>query len=233
MTTRFEDDELERLLKFIGYGTLNADVWFLGMEEAGGGYENLRQRLKFEEVEDCANAHRLLGITKHHEGKRIIQPTWAVMCRIMLSLENQEVNAESVRNYQAEMLGRRDGRTLLTELLPIPKPNIKHWDYGEIFPMFESREHYYETIKPERIEYLKNIIDTNKPKTVIGYGKEYWADYKRLFPKHSQYELVNSFEIAKNQDTLVILTHHLPTIKMNGKFREIANIIRNHTSSKN
>ena len=60
------DSELEHLLDFVGYGRLDAPVWFLGMEEAGGGEDNLRARLKFGTVEDCAEAHRLLGITKHH-----------------------------------------------------------------------------------------------------------------------------------------------------------------------
>ena len=37
MTNILSDNELDHLLNFIGYGTLDADVWFLGMEEAGGG----------------------------------------------------------------------------------------------------------------------------------------------------------------------------------------------------
>jgi hypothetical protein len=36
MTEPVTDSELSHLLNFIGYGTLDADVWFLGMEEAGG-----------------------------------------------------------------------------------------------------------------------------------------------------------------------------------------------------
>ncbi len=35
------DEELGHLLDFIGYGRLDAPVWFLGMEEAGGGEERL------------------------------------------------------------------------------------------------------------------------------------------------------------------------------------------------
>jgi len=45
MTNFLSDDELEHLLNFIGYGNLDADVWFLGMEEAGGGEVNIRTRL--------------------------------------------------------------------------------------------------------------------------------------------------------------------------------------------
>lgn len=86
MTTSITDSELEHLLNFIGYGKLNADVWFLGMEEAGGGEANIRARLKFHKVEDCAQAHKFLGITKHHAGKKVIQRTWWGMCYIMLRL---------------------------------------------------------------------------------------------------------------------------------------------------
>ena len=50
MTKPLIDSELEHLLNFIGCGTLDADVWFLGNEEAGGGVANIRTRLKFRPV---------------------------------------------------------------------------------------------------------------------------------------------------------------------------------------
>jgi hypothetical protein len=37
MTKPLTDPELDYLLSFVGYGNLDADVWFLGMVEAGGG----------------------------------------------------------------------------------------------------------------------------------------------------------------------------------------------------
>lgn len=75
MTTPLTDSELDHLLNFIGYGTLDADVWFIGMEEAGGGEDNIRTRLKFRTVEDNAMAHKMLGVTNLHWGKRKIQRT--------------------------------------------------------------------------------------------------------------------------------------------------------------
>ena len=66
MTTPLSDAELDHLLGFIGYRTLDADDWFLGMEEAGGGEANLRTRLKFRKVEDNAEAHRKLGVPHLH-----------------------------------------------------------------------------------------------------------------------------------------------------------------------
>jgi hypothetical protein len=176
------NEELEHLLDFVGYGKLDAPVWFLGMEEAGGGEENIRARLKFRTVEDCAEAHRILGITKHHWGPRTIQRTWRGMCYIMLKLENKPTDAESIRNYQAESLGRFGGQTLLVELMPIPKHDIGAWGYEELIPQFKSREDYYQKVKPRRRVYLQGLIRNHSPKIVVGYGKSYWDEYRALFP---------------------------------------------------
>jgi len=35
-TPPLTDAQLNHLLAFIGYGSLQADVWFVGMEEGGG-----------------------------------------------------------------------------------------------------------------------------------------------------------------------------------------------------
>ena len=156
--TALTDNELEHLHNFVGYGKLNADVWFLGMEEAGGGEDNIRARLKFKQVEDCAEAHKILGITKHHDGKKIIQRTWRGMCCIMLGLEGKETDTESIRNYQADYLGRFQGNSLLCELMPIPKPRINDWGYESLIPQFTSPEEYYRVVKPRRIKYLQDLI---------------------------------------------------------------------------
>ncbi len=94
--------ELNHLVDFIGYGRLDADVWFLGMEEAGGDESNIRARLKFRPVEDNAEAHKMLSVTNLHWGKRKIQGTWRGMCYIMLRLEGTEPTSENIRSYQVE-----------------------------------------------------------------------------------------------------------------------------------
>ncbi|GJM42552.1 MAG: hypothetical protein DHS20C20_28340 [Ardenticatenaceae bacterium] len=231
MTQALTDSELAHLLDFVGYGSLNSDVWFLGMEEAGGGEANIRTRLKFRTVEDNADAHKLLGITKLHWGKRVIQRTWRGMCYIMLRLENKEPSRENIRIYQAEQLGRKQGNTLLTELMPIPKPKISRWGYENLMPQFVSREDYYQKVKPQRVAYLRQLLQEHRPPVVIGYGKTFWASYKDLFPHHD-FEKEGIFEVANNQGTLVILTGHFTSRTMNGKFDDIVAIIRNLTPVK-
>jgi hypothetical protein len=229
MVQPLTDEQLDYLLDFVGYGTLDADVWFLGMEEAGGGEENIRTRLNFQTVEDCAKAHKLLDVTKLHWGKRIIQRTWRGMCYIMLRLQGQEPTRNNIRDYQAEKLGRFGGTTLLTELMPIPKPKLSGWEYEEFIPQFSSREEYYRLVKPRRVRYLRRLIDQYKPRVVIGYGKGFWAEYKALF-EGFRFLTNDQFEVAFDGTTLVILTGHFTARTMNGKFDDVVSIIRSHVT---
>lgn len=218
-------DELEHLLDFVGYGELSAPVWFLGMEEAGGGEENIRARIKFRTVEDCAEAHRTLGITKHHWGNRVIQRTWRGMCYIMLRMENKPVDAESIRQYQAESLGRYGGQTLLVELMPIPKHDIGAWGYEELIPQFKSHEDYYRQVKPRRLAYLQTLLREHCPRVVIGYGKNYWPEYQSIFPS-MVFSARGQFVLGLSQNTRVLLTDHFTARTMNGKLDEVVDLVR-------
>lgn len=225
MTTPLSNEELNHLLKFVGYGRPDADIWFLGMEEAGGGEENIRARLDFRQIEDNAEAHKIIGITKHHFGKRTIQRTWRGMCYVMLRLEGIEPTTENIRNYQAEKLGRFDGNTLLYELMPIPKPKISHWGYEELIPQFTSREGYYTKIKPYRIKLLKELSIKHEPKAIVAYGKGYWPNYKELFGETS-FLPKGQFQVGKHRDTNVVLVDHFTARTMNNKLDEVVSLIQ-------
>ena len=229
MNKSLTNAELEHLLNFVGYGKLAADVWFLGMEEAGGGENNIRSRLKFRQVEDCAEAHKILGITKHHIGKKIIQRTWRGMCYIMLRLEEKSVDRESIRNYQADFLGRFQGNSLLCELMPIPKPSINSWGYENLIPQFKSSDEYYQIVKPRRVNYLRGLIQIHQPKIVVGYGqgsgKSYWQAYKELFPD-LEFSENGQFRVGRNTNTVVVLTDHFTSKTMNDKFDDVVSIVK-------
>ena len=103
----FTEKEVEHLLNFVGYGSADASVWFLGMEEAGGGEDNLRARLTFNSIEDLREAHLKLGLRQFHDFKRPrIQRTWRGMSYVMLRLNQEEPSRETIRKYQSTQLGR-------------------------------------------------------------------------------------------------------------------------------
>lgn len=220
------DDELGHLLKFIGYGSISAPVWFLGMEEGGGGEENLRKRLTFEAIEDCKQAHAKLGITHFHGDHPRIQRTWRSMCYIMLSLSNQAPTKSAIREYQSAKLGRANGDTLLIELMPIPKPRVSNWEYEKLLPQYASRDDYYQSVLPQRTRLLKKLITNHHPQTVIGYGKRFWKEYQQLFPE-TEFTAQDGFLTTRSDETSVILCDHFTARSMNGRLDMLTEVIRN------
>ncbi|MCG6156742.1 hypothetical protein [Rubinisphaera margarita] len=218
---------LNHLLNFIGYGSLSASIWFLGMEEGGGGEANLRVRLQFEPVEDLERAHRLLGVTKFHAGRPVIQRTWRAMSYLMLRLQNRPADREAIRAYQAQELGRFEGDSLLVELMPIPKPRIGRWDYEELLPQFASREDYYRTVKPDRVQLLRELMEQHEPRLVVGYGKQFWPDYCELFPGMVVGEQ-GPFRVGQWRKTTVALTGHFTARSMNGQLEPLLDLVRMH-----
>jgi hypothetical protein len=221
------DDEFNHLCRFIGYGNLAAPTWFLGMEEAGAGGAALRTRVNFDSVEDCADAHLALGITKHHWGSRTIQSTWRGMCYVMLALDNRSKGREDIRRYQAEMLGRNTGSTLLVELMPIPRPRLGWWEYGGLIPQFSSAESYVYEVKPWRIQYIRNLYLQRRPSLVIAYGKKYWQDYASIF-NGVEFQREGHFMIGRNRDSLIVFTDHFTSRTMNKQWDYLVEAIQRH-----
>jgi len=218
------DTQLQHHLKFIGYGSINADYWFLGMEEGGGDENNIRIKVKFKPIEDCAEAHQALGITKYHIGNKVIQRTWWGMCKVMLMLQNKDADRESIRDYQVEKLGRSKENTLLCELMPLPKLKLKIWEYSTLIPQYASRKAYYEKVKPERIKVLRSLYEKNPPKVIIAYGKKFWSDYRQIF-RNTAFNERGQFLVGKDKKTKIIFCDHFTARTMNKKFDEVVSLI--------
>ena len=66
----------EFINKFYGYGNLNSDLWFVGMEEGGGNsFEEINTRLNIwsdrgkKTVEDLVDYHFKIGIDQFFESR--------------------------------------------------------------------------------------------------------------------------------------------------------------------
>jgi hypothetical protein len=99
----------------------------------------------------------------------------------MLKLNDQPVDPESIRRYQAESLGRFGGQTLLAELMPIPKPGIGAWGYESLIPQFRSREDYCQQIKPRQLALLQGLLREHRPRQVAHHRQAHFA-LARLLP---------------------------------------------------
>ncbi len=69
---------------------------------------------------------------------------------LILGMEGSGGGEAIIRTYQVEKLGRYDGDTLPTELMPIPKPKLHQSGYDDLIPQFTSRDEYYKAVKPRR-----------------------------------------------------------------------------------
>ena len=223
MNKALTQNQLDHLLKFVGYGRLDADIWFLVMEETGGSEENLRARLKFEQIEDLAKAHQLHGITKD-------QNSWRGTCEIMLRLDDKTPDDGMIQEYQSERLGQPHGATLLCALMPIPKSGSADWGYTTLLPQYETRQACYEALKPDRLDLFRQLVEEYHPKIVIGCGKEYWDDYQELFNQF-KFSSNDQFLVGWDTDTVVILTDQFDEPSMEGKFDEVVKIIRENALS--
>jgi hypothetical protein len=224
------DNELDHLLNFIGYGRLDADIWFLGPEETGGDERKIRDRLNFQQVEDSDQAQKTLGASLHQFGEENLLGAWRGMCEIMLTLEGRQPSSENIRSYRAENLGRAQGSTLLCELLPIPMPIGSLWGYDTLLPQYPSRQAYNAAVKPLRFEFFRQLIKQNPPKIIVAYDQSAWPDYQELF---RGFNLVPSgqFEMGWDANTVVILSEHFSAETMKGKYEQLVRLILENSLS--
>ena len=217
---KLSPSELARLRSFIGYGRLDAPIWFLGMEEGTGGNEtaiegNLRVRLRWtERVMDMADAHdqHNLNWPYFDPDRRLKVPTvWLFMARIARALGQEQAadwhsDREAARAYVRERLGRRDGETLLAELLPLPRPRASFWAavYQDVFAT--ARE-YEQAVLPGRIDLLAGLVKAHTPRILICYGKRNYEHYRRIAGLVDWKSLPGTrIEVAHQGRTTVALT---------------------------
>ena len=78
------------------YGNWSAPVWFVGMEEGGGGTpEEIAKRIAAweqrgrNELEDLVEYHHAIGVTRHFGAQPKLQSTWAKLIRILCAMRGQ------------------------------------------------------------------------------------------------------------------------------------------------
>jgi hypothetical protein len=226
-------EQIEQLLGFVGYGNPSGRFWFLGMEEQGAAIPEdfdleLKWRLSFKQVEDLIPAHRRWADFKSNEPfdpNKLVR-TWSIMSRLVLRLSGS-VNwqsPESVRSYQSERLGRADGETFLTELLPLPAPSLAHWPYGAYFP---NRTEYVHQVLPRRLEQLRMLFDQHHPEFVFCYGKGYWDFHKKMFAEvEFEAKLDGRIQIGTSgSSTIVLCPFFAPFATSNSLISEVGDLV--------
>ncbi len=202
----------ERLLEFIGYGRIDAPVWFIGINEGTGVHANLSLNLAtraqhFERVMDVRKALDLLGV------EAPTTQVWKFMAKLVLGLKGQAFLGERkvVSAYVRDHLGRQDGETLLTELFPLPSPNANDWPV-ELQLFYPTRVEYEREMTEVRGRKFQAIFEHQTPKVVVCYGKVKngrQLEFEHFFAQanfRTQSDLPSKFKIAEVGKTVVVLS---------------------------
>lgn len=202
---------------FFGYGNWAAPIWFIGMEEGGGGtiaeagrrIETWRMRGKLD-LEDLVEYHYAIGITKYLGSRPALQPTWSKLVHLLLGMNEETATDERVRAFQANELGRRGGSSALVELLPLPSPGIGHWIYGDAttIPYLSSRERYRSHVVRHRIAAIRERVASYGPAAVVFLGLSYAAYWSEIGCLPLVPARGDDFIAAKKGQTMFIVAKH-------------------------
>ncbi|UKO95817.1 hypothetical protein [Nostoc sp. UHCC 0870] len=238
----FDDALLEKRIEtFYGYGNYLGKYWFIGMEEAGGDFEDVKHRIniwaerKEKELDDLAEYHIAMGCAAgFEEGAKLSVPVWRAIMRMVLSAKGQEnITVEDIRKYQISELGRKDKETCLLELLPLPSPSRKHWIYGKHcnLPFLANRKNYEDYCIDMRINHISQKIKEQKPELVVFYGREFDDFWKEItnninpieFTKPSS-SYLEDFLVTRNSQTVFVIAK-FPRALPNEYFHSIGRAI--------
>ncbi|WP_104018924.1 hypothetical protein [Roseovarius nitratireducens] len=206
--------------RFYGYGDLTAPIWFIGMEEGGGGEENIRKRLETwdargrKQLEDIAGYHEAMTAEDLTRRKRVrIQPTWEKLIYFQMAAEAGTPTREGVRAFQKFILGREASATCLLELMPLPKKTAGSWPYGTWtdVPELWSRSLYFAHFAVKRATALRQLIEDHSPKVVVFYGKS--AEFSCHWPwiagvKLSDWEDADKWHVTERGGVHYMIAPH-------------------------
>ena len=229
--------------KFFGYGRWEASIWFIGIEEGGGkDIQAVHDRLKAwatsgqsKELEDAPTFHLASNITAWHRPDAKHQSTWKQLIRMFLLARGQDDSEDALIDYQRTQLGTTTGETCLAELLPLPSPDSKTWNYRawSELPWLQTRAAYEQNILSHRITLLRQRIDHYRPRIVIFYGDGQLKHWQRIIGSGIYQRPIADKLIAHERDGLqFFITKHPtnPNLRphTDNYFREIGRFFHNN-----
>lgn len=185
---------------FCGYGSWNADIWFVAHEESGGDLpEEVAEKLDyFYDVHGAVTGPTLcdphdiyLHVAIRWEGPKAalyknryeyrfgdnaaLNAVWKNLIAFSHGYRN-EVLSDPLE-YQKHILATPSSHEALLKLYPLPGASHHGWNYnwldlGEEFGFLKSRQLYQQHLFGERMRTLLHNIGIHKPRLVLMYGME-------------------------------------------------------------
>ena len=225
----FNDEILEKYINtFLGYGNINGDICFIGLEEGIGVSGKLLEEkpdLGFKEVNKILSTWKTLGESHLVDGKEFhlktndlwhketsaIQKTWEGIIRTILSYENQDLSHTNILNFQINRLGRKNENHSLIELRPLPSKSLRgsEWFYKSFSKLnyLNTKKNYEDYITKKRIEIIQNFIKVSSFKFIViwSIGLNFRPYWDRIANSEFK-DIKKDFLVCSNNKFFV--THH-------------------------
>jgi hypothetical protein len=164
--TKMNRAEYELARRCYGYGHWKAPFWFIGPEQGQSAIENNDLKLRHKVFRqlgkhglcDCRAFHHDIHEKRWHRAARpALQRTWSRLILLLMTFLEKDTDNASLRIYQRERWGRRNGETCVIELSGPPARNLN---------VVRQRDAFRE----KRIRFIRQKMLAFKPVFVVMYG---------------------------------------------------------------
>ena len=195
---------------FYGYGTWEARIWLVALEDGGGDLpEEVAEKLEyFNRAHPAVSEATLCDLREMYRhssmwqqgskdglfnnlydyrfgSKAILSRVWKNLIAFAHACQGKEP-PDDMLHYQRNNFARTN--EALIKLYPLPSPNNHGWYYSWLdLPQrtfLKSREQYQAHIFPKRLQAILENIRTYKPKLVLMYGMKDINALKKSIQEH-------------------------------------------------
>ncbi len=221
---------------FQGYGTWDAKVWFVGMEETGGWTESeVERRLAVwrqrgqRELEDAPSFYTAAGIREYHGHPTQDHPVWKGLIHMLMLARGEGESTDVLLNYQRAFLGSTHGDTCLADVLPLPVPNSRTWYYRDWSRLSWLQDHarYQANLTEQRLVGLRSRLDHYHPRVVIFYGDPGHSVWANIAGGEFRSAIEDKLLYREKNRTVFFVTRH-PVSEKAPYFREVGMFMRAH-----
>src|SRR3989344_5832651 len=206
----------KRINQFWGYGNLNSDIWFIGMEEGfNGTLIDLENRFNSTKDKSIIDLQQDMKTVKDHMKWFLtnsnIQRTWGKLILILLTLNSDEnVDNSKIKEFQRKEFARLDSNHCSLEFMPLPCRSIKEkdWFYDKFnIDYLKTRKKYLNKIMPIRINLFQDLIKKYNPRIIICYSFSYLKKWEEIIGCNLKNKEKNFYYCKLNNTYFFVIPH--------------------------
>ena len=219
---------------FFGYGSWKAKIWFVGMEEGGGGsLEDVVSRLVAwdkkgrKKLQDLRSFHVDRGETRWHLDSPRLQRTWKQLIRMHLLAHGESDSWQEMVRFQQNEFGKIGGDVCSIELLSLPSPGLDTWHYANWSKLswLKTRDCYTDFLLRDRVSTIQKAIKLYRPPVVVFYGSSWWRRWAMIAQENWRQAIQGRMMGCERDGVAYYVTRH-PARQSNAYFSEIGNYLK-------